>query len=88
MHDTFLLNKISNSLEAICNEKNIRGIDEFTIVVNNDSHINKENLLEHLKLNNKDIISENLKIRIEREDIEELTAIIKVIKGETFEGEK
>lgn len=88
MHDTFLLNKISNSLEAICNEKNIREIEEFTIVVNNDSHINEENLLEHLKLNNKDIISENLKIKIEKEDIEELTAIIKIIKGETFEGEK
>lgn len=84
MHDTLLLNKVSQSLKEICNENKISRIEEFTLVVNHDSHINEENLLEHLKLHNLDIISKELKIEIQKEDIEELTAIIKSIQGETY----
>ncbi|WP_053956393.1 hypothetical protein [Inediibacterium massiliense] len=84
MHDTFLLNKISHSLKEICNENKINRIEKFTLVVNHDSHINEENLLEHLKLHNLDIIANELKIEIQREEIEEQTAIIKSIQGETF----
>ena len=48
MHDTFLLNKISHSLKEICKENNIKRIKQFSLVVNHDSHVNEENLLEHL----------------------------------------
>jgi len=85
MHDTFLLNKISQSLKKICIANKIKTIEQFTLVVNHDSHINKENLQEHLKLHNTDIMSKELKIDIEREDIEEQTAIIKSIQGEAFD---
>ncbi len=84
MHDTFLLNKISNSLKEICKENRINKIEQFTLVVNHDSHIYDENLLEHLKLNNPDIIAKELKIEIQRDDIEDQTAIIKSIQGETL----
>lgn len=84
MHDTFLLNKISHSLKEICNENKINRIEEFTLIVNHDSHINEENLLEHLKLHNSDIIANELKIEIQRENIEQQTAIIKSIQGETL----
>jgi len=84
MHDTFLLNKISNSLKEICNENKISKIEQFTLVVNHHSHINEENLKEHLKLHNSDIIARQLKIEIQREDIEEQTAIIFSIQGETL----
>ena len=85
MHDTFLLNKISQSLNKICNANKIKIIEKFILVVNHDSHISEENLKEHLKLHNTDIISKELKIDIEREDIEEQTAIIKSIQGEVFD---
>ncbi len=83
MHDTFLLNKISNVLKEICNENKINRIEQFTLVVNHDSHIYEENLLEHLKLHNPNIISKELRIEIQRENIEQQTAIIKSIQGET-----
>lgn len=88
MNDTFLLNKISESLKAICDQNNMKKIEEFTLVVNHDSHINEETLHEYLKINNKDTISEELKIEIEREEIEVLTAIIKSIKGQTFDKQQ
>lgn len=86
MHDTFLLNKISQSLKEICNKNKINRIEQFTLVVNQDSHINEENLLEHLQLYNSDITANDLKIEIQREEIEEQTAIIKRIQGENFEA--
>lgn len=84
MHDTFLLNKISQSLKEICKENKINRIEKFTLVVNHNSHINKENLLEHLKLHNLEILAKELKIEIQRDDIESQTAIIKSIQGETL----
>jgi len=88
MHDTFLLNKISQGLKEICDQNKINKIEQFTLVVNHDSHINEENLREHLNTHNKEIISKELKMEIQREDIEELTAIIKSIQGETFGTEQ
>jgi Zn finger protein HypA/HybF involved in hydrogenase expression len=85
MHDTFLLNKISQSLKTICEENKLQRIEHFTLVVNHHSHINEENLLEHLIIHNNDIISNKLKIEIQKEAIEDQTAIIKSIQGETFE---
>jgi len=84
MHDTFLLNKISHALKELCNEHKIRRIEQFTLVVNHDSHIDEKNLREHLKLHNTEIIASELRVEIQREEIEEQTAIIKSIQGETF----
>lgn len=84
MHDTFLLNKISHSLKEICNENKINRIEQFMLVLNHHSHISEESLQEHLKLHNPDIIGSELNIKIQREDIEEQTAIIKSIQGETL----
>lgn len=86
MHDTFLLNKISNSLKDICVQNKIKTIENFIIAVNYNSHINEENLREHLKIYNKNNIANEVKIKILREDIEEQTAIIKIIEGETFDN--
>lgn len=84
MHDTFLLNNISHSLKEICEKNNIKKIEQLTLVVNKDSHINEDNIRDHLKLYNIDIIARELRVEIEREDIEEQTAIITNIQGETF----
>lgn len=84
MHDTFLLNKISHALKQICNENKIGKIEEFTLVVSDGSHVSEENLLEYLKLHNSEIIAKELKIKIQRDDIETQTAIIIKIQGETI----
>ena len=86
MHDTFLLSKISKSLKDICVQNKIKTIENFVIAVNHNSHINEENLREHLEIYNKDNIAHEVKIKILREDIEEQTAIIKILEGETFDN--
>jgi len=86
MHDTFLLSKISKSLKDICVQNKIKAIENFVIAVNHNSHINEENLREHLEIYNKDNIADEVKIKILREDIEEQTAIIKILEGETFDN--
>lgn len=85
MHDTYLLNKISNSLKEICEENNIKKIEQFTLVVNSRSHINEGNLREHLELNNKKLIGNELKINVQIEDIEDQIAIIHSLQGETLD---
>lgn len=84
MHDTFLLNNISKLLGEICEQSKILKIDWLTILVNHNSHVNEENLREHLLLNNANLLNSNFKIKVKREDIEEQTAIIQSIQGETF----
>ena len=78
MHDTYLLAKISRSLKKICEENKIKRIDQFTLVVNKDSHINEESLSVY----NKKMIGAELQIEIQREDIASQTAIIHSIQGE------
>lgn len=85
MHDTFLLNKISKSLKEICEQSNIIKVSQLTIVVNHNSHVNEENLQEIFIKNNKDLLDDEFKVTVKREDIEDQTAIIHSIKGESFE---
>lgn len=81
MYDSFLLNKISQSLKRVCEENNLSRINGFTLVISHNSHVDEESLREHLKVNNSDIIDENIKIELRRDDIEELTAIIYSLRG-------
>lgn len=85
MHDIYLLNKISKSLKEISEKSNIRIITQLTIIVNFNSHINENNLQEHLMENNKDLLAECFKAIVQREDIEDQTAIIHSIQGERVE---
>ncbi|MCC5911745.1 MAG: hypothetical protein JJT76_15080 [Clostridiaceae bacterium] len=85
MHDTYLLNKITQSLKGLCQEYKIQKIEQFTLVVNHHSHVNKENLREHLNVHSKELIGDDLRIKLQREDIDEQTAIIHSLQGETFE---
>lgn len=85
MHDTYLLNKIAQSLREICQKHKLKRIETFTLVVNHQSHVNEESLLEHLKVHGKELIGDDLRISIQREDLEEQTAIIHSLQGETLE---
>lgn len=85
MHDTFLLKGISDNLIILCNTNNITKVRKLHIITNLNSHINRNNLYEHLKEQNRDLIGEWTDILVEREEIENLTAVIESIEGDTFE---
>lgn len=82
MHDTFLLNKISKMLQTLCNENKIEKVSYIKIIVNLNSHINVNNLTEHLLLNNKELVPNDVQIDIIKDSIEDQTAIIDIIQGE------
>lgn len=85
MHDTYLLANISKSLNDICEKNKIKKIDQFTLVVNHHSHMNEESLREYLELHNQNRIGHELQIIIQHKDIEDQTAYIQNIQGETIE---
>lgn len=85
MHDTYLLNNISKALKEICEKNNINRVNEVVITVNNDSHINQSNLHEHLSKEHRSLIGEWTNIRVIKDDIGELKAIIRMVQGEKAE---
>ncbi len=85
MHDTYLLANISKSLNDICKTNKMKRIDQFTLVVNHHSHINEESLREYLEIHNQNCISHELQILIQHRDMEDQTAYIQNIQGETIE---
>lgn len=85
MHDTFLLKRISESLGKLRNEKKLDRITKVKIITNPDSHITRENLLEQLIQELDTAVGDWTEIIIERQDIDNLTAVIKSIEGEVFE---
>jgi hypothetical protein len=85
MHDTFLLDKISKSLNGICEQSKVRKVDRLTVIVNYNSHVSEENLIEYLKQNNANLLGSDFRVKVQREDIEDQTAIIHSIQGETAE---
>lgn len=82
MHDTILLEKISQYLRGLCNEHSISKIFQLTVGLHPNSHVNLQNLKSYLEEHNTKVVGEWTKILIHREDIEEETAIIHSIKGE------
>jgi len=56
------------------------------VTVNNNSHVNKENLYDHIIKCNSELIDENIEIVVERQPIEEQTAIIESLEGDVFES--
>jgi hydrogenase maturation protease len=86
MHDTYLLNNIHNSLKEICEKNMIKKINQITLVVNHESHINIDNLRNHLLDNKFEYMENQSEIIILRENIEEQVAIIRSIEGETCES--
>lgn len=85
MHDTILLNKISEAVKQVCKANNIKRVSRLAVVVNHKSHVDENNLFEHLQYAGENLIGEWTKIKIEREDILEQTAILHNIQGEESE---
>ncbi|WP_315116060.1 hypothetical protein [uncultured Clostridium sp.] len=81
MHDSFLMQNISREIKEICEANNLKRVIFMELAVSKGSHITEENLLEHLKDLNDDVINEDTEIKVKYESMEELTAVIKKIAG-------
>lgn len=82
MHDSFLMQNISKSLNTICMDNGIKKVTLIEISVNSNSHINEENLLEHLMDMNSGFVDKYTQVKVVFEDIPQLTAAIKKIEGD------
>lgn len=82
MHDSFLMQNISKSLNTICMDNGIKKVTLIEISVNSNSHINEENLLEHLIDMNSGLVDKYTEVKVVFEDIPQLTAAIKKIEGD------
>jgi Zn finger protein HypA/HybF involved in hydrogenase expression len=85
MHDTILLNKISEAVKKVCEASNIKKVNRLAVVVNHKSHVDEHNLYEHLQNVDGDLIGLWTEIKIEREDIQDQTAILHSVQGEKGE---
>lgn len=82
MHDTLLLNKISEELDKYCSETKISKLTKIIINVNKNSHINAQNIAQYLKSYNKDTVDSFTNIEVQIEDLPDQMAIIKRVEGE------
>ena len=85
MHDTILLNKISEAVKKVCEASNIIKVNKLAVVVNHRSHVNDQNLYEHLHCEHGDLIGLWTEIKIEKDNIQDQTAILHSIQGEKSE---
>jgi hypothetical protein len=85
MHDTFLLKRISESLDKLCIENKFVRITKLKIITSMDSHIFRENLMEQLSANNIGTVGAWTEIIIDRREVDSLTAVIESVEGEVFE---
>lgn len=86
MHDSFLLHRLADSLQRICDENRISNIKGLTIDVSTDSHITAEVLKEHLLELVPQLISEESEITLRKTAIDEQHAVIYMLKGDSHEG--
>jgi len=79
MGDLFMYEKIYNGIMGYCEQKQIKKVSMVSIIVNNDTDIDKKSLLEYLRRRNGEKIGRWTKVQIERQPIGNITAIIKSI---------
>lgn len=82
MHDTILLQKISEEVNNVSIHNKIKKIYKLTVKVNHRSHVNEENLLEHLQFTNKELIGSWTAIKVIRDDIPDQIAILESLEGD------
>ncbi len=85
MHDTILLQKISEELEVLCKLNHLEKVSKLSIAVNDHSHVNEHNLYEHLHALDKELYGTEMRIDIVIEDIADQTAILYSIEGQKSE---
>ena len=82
MHDTILLNKITEEVELLSKTNHFSKVNKLLICLNPNSHVNEDNLYDHLHHANKKLFGLWTQISIERDEIPDQVAILKSIEGE------
>lgn len=82
MHDSLLMQNISSSIKSICEENSIKKISLLEISVNDNSHINESNLLEHLIDLNREVVAEDTVVKVIFENLPDEVVQIMKLEGE------
>nr|WP_243118167.1 hypothetical protein [Clostridium botulinum] len=82
MHDTYLIDRIWAKVQEVCIENKFEKLTKLVVTVDNNSHVNKENLYDYITKYNNNLVDENIEIVVERQPIDEQTAIIKLLEGD------
>ena len=85
MHDTHLIEKIYQSIVALCRQNRIARVNKIYIEVDEGSHIEGPHLLCHLKDRDNALFGDRTVIHVEHKPYEKLTAVIKSIDGDVCE---
>ena len=85
MHDTFLNQKLYESIIGLCKENAIAKILDLTITVHTNSHISPKSIREYFSERNNNLIGDWTNILVRKLEIQPLTAIIEKIDGEKFQ---
>jgi len=85
MHDTFLNERIYETLLKLCQENKLIILNKVNLAVNTDSHISENSLREHFSERNNNLLGEWTEIIIEKQDVGKLNAVIKSIEGESID---
>lgn len=83
MHDSYLLQKIAATLQRICDENHLSKINETVIKVSYSSHIDSDDLHEHLVEIIPQLVDSCTIIAVKKADIEDQTAVIYMLKGDS-----
>jgi Zn finger protein HypA/HybF involved in hydrogenase expression len=83
MHDTFLNERIYESLIRLSNENGISRLRRVNIAVNTDSHITENSLRDHFSDRGSKLIGDWTEITVEKRDVGKLNAVINSIEGES-----
>ena len=83
MHDTFLNERIYESLLKLCAENGIFRLNKVVIAVNTDSHISEHSLREHFIEKKSRFLGDWTEITIEKREVGRLNAVIESIEGES-----
>lgn len=83
MHDTFLNERIYETLLKLCTENKILKLNKVNLAVNTDSHISENSLREHFSERNNNLLGYWTEIIVEKQDVGKLNAVIKTIEGES-----
>ena len=81
MQDKYLLKKISEEVQLLCNMNGFRKLTKLIVTVNYRSNVDEDNLLKQLHHMNKKTFGEWTEIQVLYDDIQEKTAILHTIEG-------
>jgi len=82
MRDTYLIKKISDEVQVLCDMNSLKKLTKLVVTVNYRSHVDEEHIMKQLHHRDKKTFGPWTQIQVLRDDIQEQTAILHTIEGE------